>query len=118
MGAALRNRVIRGQTPAGTGATYIPIDRYIDNIDAAFTANGTVTFTVDYTLDNIVRSQASSYDVVGNDDLIAPGSADWRNLIASGTVDVTFQGKRAAYALRINITAGTGSVSFLVAQNS
>jgi hypothetical protein len=106
MGA--RSRVNTVTTPSGTGATYVPIDRHAKKLTIQAIAIGTVTFTVDYTLDNILPPAAAGG--------VAAASADWTNLIGSGSSSTSFRGDLQAYALRVNITAGTGSVRLKVAQ--
>jgi hypothetical protein len=109
------NRPIRISTPAGTGATYVPIDRTCPNITVQAVVTGTVTFTVDYTGDNIIRAAANPYDQ--SEDLVAAASAAWTNLIASGSSNTSYNGALNATALRVNITAGTGSVRLIITQN-
>jgi len=108
------NRVIRVSTPAGVGATYIPIDRSTQTLTIQAIAVGTVTYTVDYTLDNIRRGLANPYD--NSEDLVAAASADWTNLIASGSASTSFNSTATMMALRVNITAGTGNVRILISQ--
>lgn len=111
----MARRVITGTTEAGTGATYIPIDRYAENTTIHVFAEGTVTFTVDQTLDNIVRAAANPTDI--SNSLVTPANAEWVELIASGSADAQYgPAELEAYAIRINITAGTGSVKFRIAQ--
>lgn len=112
------SRVITGQTEDGVGATYIPINRYAENTTIHVIANGTVTFTVDQTLDNIVRAAANPTDISAAR-AVAPADAEWRELIASGSDDDEYgPAELEAYAIRINITAGTGSVGFRIAQTA
>lgn len=110
-------KVIDVLTPAGTGETYIPIDRYSPAITIQCDAIGTITFTVDYTLDDVVRGQANSYDV-NNENIVAPASAQWTNLIASGSADVAYNGSLSARCLRVNRTVGTGQVRIRVSQEA
>ena len=110
-------RVITVTTAAGVGATYIPISRSYEQLNISTTVSGTATYTVDRTLDNIVRSQANSYDVHG-ETLTAPASAEWLNVIASQVnVAANFSGEVGGYALRVDITAGTGTVTIRILQH-
>lgn len=108
-------RPIRVTTAAGVGATYVPIDRFPDNITIQAIVSGTVTFTVDFTNENIIRAAQNPYDQ--SEDLVAAASAAWSNLIASGSSSTSFNGTLSALALRVNITAGTGTVKLIVSQN-
>jgi hypothetical protein len=112
----MTQRVIVVETVAGVGVTYIPINRYSPNITVQATPNGAATFTVDYTLDNIIRGAANPYDT--SEGLVAAASAIWSNLIASGAVAAVFTGSLSAYALRVNQTAGAGNVSIRISQSS
>ena len=86
----------------------IPIDIYLDPTNIGFQANvdGTVTYTVESTLDDVF---AEDFD---------PDTATW---IPHPTIDgetATMQGNFAfpPSAVRIVITAGTGSVDFTLIQ--
>lgn len=117
-----RNRPIVGETPAGTGATYIVVEGYEDDVNVQVTAEGTVTFTVDWTNENILYDAAARAAVnispggINNDRYIAPTDATWTNLITTGSADATAQTGFPIFALRINITAGTGSVRYHITQ--
>ena len=109
-------RPIRLTTAVGVGATYIPVNRYCDDTSIVVVANGTVTFTVDSTLDNI-RPTAGL--VNSPSDAVAAASAVWINEIASGSVDANAHITKPIDSLRVNITAGAaGSVSITVVQDS
>jgi hypothetical protein len=112
----MSQRVIVKETVAGVGITYIPINRYAQGLTVQCTPNGAATFTVDYTLDNVIRGAANPYDT--SEGLVAPASAVWSNLIASGAVAVAFNGTLSAYCLRINQTVGAGNVSVRISQTS
>jgi hypothetical protein len=117
-----RMRPIVGETPAGTGATYIVVEGYEDDLNIQVNAVGTVTFTVDWTNMNILYDAAARAAVnispggINDDRYIAPGDADWVQLIASGSADANAQTGFPVFALRINITGGTGSVAYHIAQ--
>lgn len=98
----------------GVSEIYIPINRYQEDITVQVTSGGS-TFTLDYTLDNIIRSQASSYDVAG-EPLVAAASAFWTNLIASGAANAEFRGQLQAFALRVNLTIYVGDLTVRIAQ--
>jgi hypothetical protein len=115
-----RNRPIVGETPAGVGATYIVVEGYEDDVNIQVIANGTVTFTVDYTLQNILYDATAIAAVnIGNAEgrYVDPASAVWINEIASGSASTqSTMTDTPIFALRINVTAGTGSVGYVIAQ--
>lgn len=113
-----RRRPIVGRTPDGVGATYIVVE-FEDDMSAQFIANGTVTYTVDSTIQNILFDSAQQAAVQGNaeqDRYTAAASAEWTNEQTSGSVSGIVTLTKVVFALRINITAGTGSVSYHIAQ--
>lgn len=114
-----RMRPITGTTPAGTGITYVVVEAFEDDTQIQVIANGTVTFTVDSTLQNILYDAAAQSAVnIGNpnDRYVAPTAAVWANEIVSGSVDAAVAITKLVFAIRINITAGTGSVTYTIAQ--
>ena len=115
-----RKRPIVGETPAGTGATYIVLEAFEDDTNIQVIANGTVTFTVDSTVQNILYDTAAQAAVnVSNPNgrYVDPASAVWTNIITTGSADANVQlQNEPVFALRINITAGTGSVSYHITQ--
>lgn len=121
-----RLRPITGTTPVGVGATYIVVDPFSSDTTIQCVANGTVTFTVDYTLQNILYDATAQAAVnIGNpnDRFVAPASAIWTNQIASGSISVADNFDDGAgndiliFGIRINITAGAaGSVTYTVNQ--
>ena len=114
-----RKRPIVGQTPTGTGATYIPVDAYCDDTRIQVIANGTVTFTVDYTNQNILHGAPTAVNIVQPNDpdrYVAAASATWINGIASGSASAEDELTTPIFAIRINVTAGTGSVSYHINQ--
>jgi len=117
-----RKRPYTGTTPDGTGATYVIVETFLDDTRIHVVANGTVTFTVDSTAQNITYDAAAqaAVNVVQPSDpgrYVAPTAADWDNEIASGSVDASVAiSDKPIFAVRINITAGTGSVSYTIAQ--
>ncbi len=120
MAIGSRVRPIVGQTADGTGATYIVVDGW-DDTNIQCVANGTVTFTVDSTVQNIMYDATALNAVNMNSALdttryVAPTSAVWTNQIASGSVSVNGQVNTPVFAYRINITAGTGSVTYHIKQ--
>ena len=90
-------------TQRGVGTSYAPINRYTDDISITVVPNG-ATYTVDYTLENILRS-ASPIELDGSD-VVAAASAVWTN-IGSLTNDA-LRAKINAFALRLDVTATTG----------
>jgi hypothetical protein len=115
-----RKRPIIGTTPVGVGATYIIVERE-DDTNIQCVANGTVTFTVDSTVQNITYDAAGIAAVnVDNSDgrYIVPASAVWTNQEASGSISVnTIMVNEPIFAIRINITAGVaGSVTYTIQQ--
>ena len=114
-----RTRPIVGETAAGTGATYIVVDQACDDTNVQVDAIGTVTFTVDWTNENILHGAPTAVNVIQPNDpgrYVAPASAQWTNLIASGSADADAQLSSPIFAIRIDITAGTGSVGFAINQ--
>ena len=114
-----RRRPFTGETPAGVGITYIPVEAFQANTNVQAVAVGTVTFTVDTTLENILYDAAAKAAVNISDDsrYVDPASAAFTNLIASGSVDATASvNDTPIFAVRINITAGTGSVRYAITQ--
>ena len=113
------SRPVIGQTATGTGATYIPLSRHSSRTNVQVVANGTVTFTVDSTLQGIHWDDTALAAVnlqPNNEAWVAPANADWMNEIASGSASADVQVNSPIAALRINITAGTGSVSYRIQQ--
>lgn len=114
-----RRRPIVGRTADGVGAHYIVVEANERPTSVQVVANGTVTFTVDTTIQNILFDSAQTAAVQANaeqDRYVAAGSAVWNNLIASGTVSANATIDAPVFAIRIDITAGTGSVSYHVTQ--
>lgn len=116
-----RSRPITGQTPAGVGATYIVVESFEDSINVQCSINGTVTYTVDWTNMNILydATALAAVNIVQPDDsprYVAPASADWVNFVASGSADANGQLAFPVFAIRINITVGTGSVNYYISQ--
>jgi hypothetical protein len=116
-----RRRPIVGTTPVGVGITYIVVEMFNDDTNVQVVANGTVTFTVDSTLENILYdATAKAAHNVGNPNgrYVAPTDAVWTNQLASAGVSANFQMiNEPVFALRINITAGAaGSVTYTVLQ--
>jgi hypothetical protein len=75
---------------------------------------------VDFTGDNILydtTALAAANLFPNHPARITPASAKWSNLVASGSTDSAFNSNFRMQALRINITAGTGSVAFTINQN-
>lgn len=115
-----RTRPYTGTTTAGVGANYIVVETCFDDMRIHVVANGTITFTVDSTSQNILHDATSMAAVnVGNPDdrYVAPTAADWDNEIASGSVDASVAiSAKPMFAVRINQTAGTGSVTYTIQQ--
>lgn len=115
-----RRRPFVGETPAGVGITYIPVEVFQANTNVQAIAVGTVTFTVDTTLENILYDTAAQAAVNLQGDssrYVDPASAVFTNLIASGSVSATASvNDTPIFAVRINITAGTGSVRYAITQ--
>lgn len=116
-----RKRPIVGTTPTGVGATYIIVEAFEDSMNVQVSVNGTVTFTVDWTNMNIMYDANALAAVnITNDDgrYVAPASADWVNFITSGSADANAQLQFPVFAIRINITVGTGSVDYHISQGA
>ena len=115
-----RRRPITGTTPVGVGATYIIVEASADDTNIQLIANGTVTFTVDSTLQNISYDAAAiaGWNVSDPDRYVVPASAVWTEQQASGSVSVnTTLVNEPIFAIRIDITAGVaGSVTYTILQ--
>lgn len=113
-------RPVVGDTPAGVGVTYIPLNRWAARTAIQVDAVGTVTFTVDDTRDTIHYDMDADPLPINlqnrGNDVVSPASAFWSNVIASGSADAQANRNRPVAALRINITAGTGSVTYHIQQ--
>ena len=111
-----RSTPITGETAAGVGTTYIVVDCTEDTVNIQTTAIGTVTtLTIDWTNDNILMGGSTAVNVVmPNDDrFVAPASATWEQIAtAVGAAQLQFP----VFAIRIDITAGTGSVRYAITQ--
>jgi len=114
-----RKRVITGETAAGVGATYIVVEGFEDTVNIQTQANGTVTtLTIDWTNQNILYDATALAAVninTPNDPgrYSAPASADWNQIAtAVGASQLQFP----VFAIRIDITAGTGSVVYQITQ--
>lgn len=112
---------VRGSTPAGTGITYIPVDRFQADLTVQADAVGTVTFTVDGTGDSILfntatLAAANMHPIPNWRKDPADALVNWTNIIASGSADASATTSGKFRALRINITAGTGSVNYVINQ--
>lgn len=114
-----RSRTIAGQTAAGTGATYIVLEDFVSPINIQTVANGTVTtLTIDSTNQNILYDATALAAVnvaqpADSDRYVAPASATWDQIAtAVGFSQLSYP----VFAIRINITAGTGSVSYHITQ--
>ena len=98
-----------------TGVVYVPISRARQDLSISIAAGGLTGIAVDWTLDNIVRSAASSYDV-SSEGLIAAASAAWivleANAISTPVEGVSIQ----AMALRLTGT-GTGTARVVIGQS-
>jgi hypothetical protein len=90
-------RIIVGRT-RGVGALYIPINRYRDDVTITVEPAG-ATYTVDYTLENIIR--APSVGELHGTDLTTGAAATWRTLAITDNAHI---GKLSAFALRLNVT--------------
>lgn len=117
-----RKRPYTGTTPVGVGATYIVVETCLDDFRVHCVANGTVTYTVDSTSQNILYDATAQAAVnIGNPNerYVVPASADWDNEIASqvSTDSSVAVSNKPVFAFRINITAGAaGSVTYTIQQ--
>jgi hypothetical protein len=85
------------------GAVYAPINRYADDLSITVVPNG-ATYTVDYTLQNILRAPAPNE--LNGSDVVAAADAVWTNV---GTLtNDALQLKMGAFALRLDVSATTG----------
>jgi hypothetical protein len=108
-----------GETPAGTGATYVVVDQYTDDLNIQCQNIGTVTYSVQWTNQNIFWDTAAlkAVNVQSRENTVNPFNASYEALIGS-TVDdsANAQISYPIKGLRINITAGTGSVRYRITQ--
>jgi hypothetical protein len=114
------SRPIVGTTATGTGATYIIVSGHSPRTTINLVANGTVTFTVDSTIQKINWDATALANCVNlqpnNEAWVAPASATWVNEVASGSVDANASLSTPINGIRIDITAGTGSVGYRIQQ--
>ena len=115
-----RRSPIRGVTPAGVGSHYIIVESFEDTVNIQCNVNGTVTYAVDWTNQNIFYGttalEAVNVATPNNQRYAPPGAADWTNFIVSGAADATGQLQFPVFAIRIDITGGTGSVNYHITQ--
>lgn len=96
-------------TITGTGVSSVmPPDQYISpfNVSLGATVTGTVTYTVQYTFDDVF---AKGY---------SPASGNWVDH-PSLTAQTTTKDSNIAYpvsGIRLNVTAGTGTVRLVITQ--
>ncbi len=98
----------------GVSTIYVPINRQAEKLTIQADSGGS-TFSVAYTNDNIVRSQANSYDVHG-ETLVPAASAFYTDLIASAAVDAEFKGDLQAMAIRIDLTVYVADLVVFIQQ--
>ena len=100
-----------------TGTTYIPINRYAQNISIQAVQTGGGTVGLDYTLDNIIRGKTNPNDVDVDGELVGGGgAANWTLLVAAGAGPLAYQGSLNAYAIRVVCVTGTARV--VISQSS
>jgi len=114
-------QTIRGTTAVGVGPTYIPVNRYPQELTIQVIANTSPTFTVDYTGDDIFWSTAALAAANLQPNRSAqvgdPANAMWTNLIASGSANAAATTEARCAAIRINITVGaSASVTYTINQ--
>lgn len=116
-----RLRPITGETAAGIGATYIVVEAANEPVNIQTVANGTVTtVSIDWTNQNILydATALAAVNLSSPSDperYVAPASATWQTGAAAlGALSLAFP----VFAIRINITAGTGSVRYHITQGS
>ena len=98
----------RKQTAVTGVGDWIPLNRWSkDDYSIVTTVNGTATYTIEFTLDQVNRA-----GVLGNE--VARPVLNGEDLTASANLNIT---ETPMEAIRVNITAGAGSVDFHVMQN-
>lgn len=104
----MRPKIMPTITGVGTSAIWVPDRRPVPtNIAVAVDITGTVTYTVQYTYDNV---QAPGF---------TPAGATWRshatlvNLSANGDGNFAYPPR----GIRLNVTAGTGTCSLRIIQS-
>ena len=114
-----RRRPITGITPVGVGVHHIIVEMNDRPTTISCVANGTVTFEVDTTIQNITYDDAAmaGWNVTQGDRYVDPGDAVWTEIISTGSVDALFSIDIPVFAFQIEITAGVaGSVSYTILQ--
>lgn len=104
------NPINRTITQTGTGTTdWVPLNRYAgDDVSLAAFVDGTATYTVEMTLERVNREEYDPATVRVLDHGTLVGSTG----SASGNIDFPVE------AIRLNVTAGTGSVELQIYQGS
>lgn len=116
-----RKRPITGQTVAGVAIKYVIVEMNDRPTTIQCIANGTITFTVATTIQNIMYDAtalaAANLNSPADDDrYVAPTDAVWTEIEASGIVTTLTSVDTPVFAFRINQTAGTGSVTYTILQ--
>ncbi len=113
-----RRRPITGQTVANVvAATYIIVEMTDRPTTIQCIANGTVTYTVDRTIQNIFYSTAViAAKHLDTNRYVDPAAAAWASVATTGSVSTLNDVDTPVFAFRINQTAGTGSVTYTILQ--
>ena len=88
----------------GVGSKVIPIDRFRDSTSLQVNVTGTATWTIQWTADNVYREE---------------GPYQWNDPPAGalgGSADAAAVLTFPAYALKLEITGGAGSVELTILQ--
>ena len=99
------------KTQTGVGAsTPVPLDNYISPFDVGIgvTVTGTATYTVQFTFDDV---QAKGYNPATGAWFDSPDTA-----VAGATTNGASNIAFPVTAVRVNVTAGTGTVQLVVIQ--
>lgn len=91
----------------GVGTVIVPLDHYSEDLTVQAIGDGVSTFQVDASVTPNVRR-------------IPAGNIEWEDnyLIASGVADTITTIKGPVTALRLNVTAGVGTIKLNIAQTS
>ncbi len=106
-----RTRPIVGETQAGTGTTDIVVGA-ANTYTMQFQAIDTVTYDVATTVQNILFDGNTANVPADSNRYISADSAEWETIQASTTSDVQISLGRPIFAIRITISAGSGSVAY------
>ena len=104
-------------TVTDTGVVYVPLARERGYISVQIEAGGLTGIAVDYTGQNIVRDNASSYDVQSRLAVDRTDNAIWTAVSPNAISTPIFGQNIQAFALRLT-GAGTGTATVTILQDA